>query len=219
VKGIDRLIPGSGGVRVSATSYVPASGRLDMTLVIAFIGNQGAVMAGDMREIAFGGDDARIEELERELYSGAITTDDDLRRRAGEIGVEIRVRDDKAKVSQQGGVLIGEVTETDGEKVAKKRLYATRGSYAIAEIIDSRQRVMQRGRASNFVVLGNDITKQIANQCIRGAWEGGTLQDAIRIIMLIMQAAAGMTASVSRTFVLVHTDLAANLADAVHKDG
>ncbi len=190
-----------------------------MTLVIAFIGNQGAVMAGDMREIAFGGDDARIEELERELYSGAITTDDDLQKRAGEIGVEIRVRDDKAKVSQQGGVLIGEVTETDGEKVAKKRLYATRGSYAIAEVIDSRSRVMQRGRASNFVVLGNDITKQIANQCIREAWEGGTLQDAIRIIMLIMQAAAGMTASVSRTFVLVHTDLAANLADAVHKDG
>jgi len=177
------------------------------------------VMAGDMREIAFQGDDARIEELERELYSGSITSDNDLRKRADEIGVRISVRDDKVKVTQQDGVLIGEVTETEGSKVARKRLYATKGSYAIAGVVGSRLRVVQKGRAGNFVVLGNDITKQIANQCIQGAWEGGTLQDAIRIIMLIMQAAAGMTASVSRTFVLVHTDLAVDLADAVRRDG
>ncbi|MFY1645078.1 DUF2121 domain-containing protein, partial [Methanoculleus bourgensis] len=100
-----------------------------MTLVIAFIGKQGAVMAGDMREIAFFGDDSCIEELERELYNGLIASDDELKERASEIGVTIRVRDDKAKVSQRDGVLIGEVTETDGSAVAKKRLYATRGSY------------------------------------------------------------------------------------------
>ncbi|MDD3933957.1 MAG: DUF2121 domain-containing protein [Methanoculleus sp.] len=39
-----------------------------MTLVIAYIGKQGAVMAGDMREIAFQGDDSCIDELEHELY-------------------------------------------------------------------------------------------------------------------------------------------------------
>lgn len=189
-----------------------------MTLVIAFIGKQGAVMAGDMREIAFQGDDSCIEELERELYSGSIASDDDLKERAGEIGVTIRVRDDKAKISQQGGVLIGEVTETEGPTIRKRRLYATRGSYAVAEIIDSRLRVIQKGRASNFVVLGNDITKQIANQCIQGAWEGGTISDAVRIIMLIMQIAASVTASVSRTFMLVHTDLAADLADTINQD-
>jgi hypothetical protein len=189
-----------------------------MTLVIAFIGNQGAVMAGDMREIAFGGDDSRIEDLERELYSGSITSDTDLAERADEMGVTIRVRDDKAKVSQQDGVLVGEVTETEGAVVAKRRLYATTGSYAIAEVLDSRLRVMQRGRASNFVVLGNDITKKIANQCIQGMWEGGTIQDALRLLMLTMQIAASATASVSRTFILVHTDRAANLADAIDRD-
>ena len=189
-----------------------------MTLVIAFIGKQGAVMAGDMREIAFGGDDSRIEELERELYSGSIASDNDLAERADEIGVTIRVRDDKAKVSQQGGVLIGEVTETEGPTIARKRLYATTGGYAIAEVVDSRLRVTRRGRAGNFVVLGNEITKRVANQCIQGMWEGGTIQDALRLIMLTMQIAASATASVSRTFVLVHTDLAANLADAVDRD-
>ncbi|CCJ37200.1 hypothetical protein BN140_2277 [Methanoculleus bourgensis MS2] len=189
-----------------------------MTLVIAFIGKQGAVMAGDMREIAFFGDDSCIEELERELYNGLIASDDELKGRASEIGVTIRVRDDKAKVSQRDGVLIGEVTETDGSAVAKKRLYATRGSYTIAEVIDSRLRVTRRGSASNFVVLGNNITKQIANQCIQGAWEGGTISDAIRLIMLTMQIAASVTASVSRTFILVHTDLAANLGSAIEQD-
>jgi len=189
-----------------------------MTLVIAFIGEQGAVMAGDMREIAFQGDDSCIDELERELYCGLIASDDDLKERAAEVGVTIRVRDDKAKVSEQNGVLIGEVTETEGSAIRRKRLYATRGSYAIAEVIDSRLRVTQRGRASNFVVLGNDITKQIASQCIQRAWEGGTVPDAMRVVMLTMQIAASVTASVSRTFMLVHTDLAANLADAIDKD-
>lgn len=189
-----------------------------MTLVIAFIGKLGAVMAGDMREISFLGDGSRIEELERELYGGSIASDEDLAERAAEIGVTIRVRDDKAKVSQQDGVLVGEVTETEGASVRCRRLYATRGSYAIAEIVGSRLEVTQRGRASNFVVLGNDTTKRIANRCIREAWDGGTLQDAMRLIMLTMQVAASVTASVSRTFVLVHTDLAADLVHAVGRD-
>jgi len=189
-----------------------------MTLVIAFIGKQGAVMAGDMREIAFGGDDSRIEDLERELYGGSIVSDTDLAERADEMGVIIRVRDDKAKVSQQDGVLVGEVTETEGAAVRKRRLYATTGSYAIAEVLDSRLRVTQRGRASNFVVLGNEITKRIANECIQGMWEGGTIQDALRLIMLTMQVAASATASVSRTFILVHTDVTANLVEAVDRD-
>jgi hypothetical protein len=171
-----------------------------------------------MREIAFLGDDSCIEELERELYNGLIASDDELKERASEIGVTIRVRDDKAKVLQRDGVLIGEVTETDGLAVARKRLYVTKGSYVIAEVIDSRLRVTRRGSASNFVVLGNNITKQIANQCIQGAWEGGTISDAIRLIMLTMQIAASVTASVSRTFILVHTELAANLSSAIEQD-
>lgn len=189
-----------------------------MTLVIAFIGKQGAVMAGDMREIAFGGEDSLIEELERELYDGSIASDRELAERADEIGVTIQVRDDKTKVSQRDGVLVGEVTETEGAKTSRKRVYATKGSYAIAEAADSRLRVMQKGRASNFVVLGNEVTKRVANQCIQGMWEEGTIQDALRLIMLTMQIAASVTASVSRTFVLVHTDIVADISSAIAKD-
>ncbi|WP_067073447.1 MJ0548 connectase family domain-containing protein [Methanoculleus horonobensis] len=189
-----------------------------MTLVIAFIGKQGAVMAGDMREIAFGGDDSLIEELERELYDGSIASDRDLAERADAIGVAIRVRDDKAKVSQRDGMLVGEVTETEGAKTSRKRLYATKGNYAIAEVVESRLQVTQKGRASNFVVLGNEITKRVADQCIQGMWEGGTIRDALRLIMLTMQIAASVTTSVSRTFVLVHTDTMADISGAIAND-
>jgi hypothetical protein len=189
-----------------------------MTLVIAFIGAQGAVMAGDMREITFQGDDSRIKQLEAELYDGSIVTDADLERRASEIGVAIWVRDDKNKVSRRDGILIGEVSESEGENVRKRRLYATAGRYAIAEIVDSSLRITHQGRATNFVVLGNDITKQIAHQCIRDMWDNGTLQDAMRIILLAMQMASTVTASVSRTFMVVHTASRADLTGAIQQD-
>ena len=41
-----------------------------MTLVIAFVGESGAVMAGDMREITFLGDPAAMEVLERGFIPG-----------------------------------------------------------------------------------------------------------------------------------------------------
>ena len=189
-----------------------------MTLVIAFIGKQGAVMAGDMREITFHGDDSCVRELEHDLYSGLIASDEDLQERASEIGVTIRVRDDKAKIAQCDSLLTGEVTETEGPAVRKKRICATRGSYVLAEVIDSRLRVLQKGRASNFVVLGNKITKEIANHCIKEGWDGGGVPDAIRLIMLTMQVAASVTASVSRTFMLVHTDQVTDIMSVVDQD-
>lgn len=65
---------------------------------------------------------------------------------------------------------------------------------------------------------GNDITKRIASQCIRGMWKEGTIQDALRLIMLTMQIAASVTASVSRTFILVHTDIVEDIPDTIARD-
>jgi len=39
----------------------------------------------------------------------------------------------------------------------------------------------------------------------------------MRVILLTMQMASGVTASVSRTFMLVHTDRAMNLAGAINR--
>ncbi|MDD5685877.1 MAG: DUF2121 domain-containing protein, partial [Methanoregulaceae archaeon] len=70
-----------------------------MSLVICFSGKKGAIIAGDMREILFGGDDDAIAALEKDLYSGAVTTEGDLQERARSLGVTIVIRDGREKVS------------------------------------------------------------------------------------------------------------------------
>jgi hypothetical protein len=189
-----------------------------MSLVIAFIGIQGAVMAGDMREIITRGDRISTETLEQELYSGQIVTDDNLRKRAGELGISLAIRDDKRKVTQRDGILVGEVSETEGGVTRKRRLYATAGEYALAEITDADLRLTGKGSASNFVVLGNQVTKQIAHTCIQEHWKNGGMHDAIRILMLTMERASKATASVSGLYALIHTPVKVSLSAVIERD-
>ncbi len=49
------------------------------------------------------------------------------------------------RVTQQDGMPIGEMTGTGGLATCRKRLCLTAESYAIAEVIDSRLRMKQRG--------------------------------------------------------------------------
>ena len=189
-----------------------------MSLVIAFIGIQGAVMAGDMREIITRGDRISTETLEQELYSGLIVTDEDLKKRAGELGIFLIIRDDKRKVTQRDGILVGEVSETEGGVTRKRRLYATAGEYALAGITDADLRLTGKGKASNFVVLGNQITKQIAHDCIQEHWKNGGMHDAIRILMLSMERASKATASVSGLYTLIHTPAKVSLSEVIGRD-
>jgi hypothetical protein len=189
-----------------------------MSLVIAFIGIQGAVMAGDMREIITYGDRISTETLEHELYSGLIITDDDLKKRAGELGISLTIRNDKRKVTQRDGILVGEVSETEGGVTRKRRLYATTGEYALAEITDADLRLTGKGKASNFVVLGNQVTKQIAHSCIQEHWKNGGMHDAIRILMLSMERASKVTASVSVLYTLIHSPAKVSLSDVIEQD-
>ena len=189
-----------------------------MSLVIAFIGIQGAVMAGDMREIITRGDRMPTETLEHELYSGLIVTDDKLRKRAGELGISLTIRDDKQKVTRRDGILVGEVSETEGGVTRKRRLYATAGEYALAGITDADLRLTGKGKASNFVVLGNQITQQIAHTCIQEHGKNGGMHDAIRILMLAMERASKATASVSGLYTLVHTPEKVSLSEIIGRD-
>jgi len=189
-----------------------------MSLVVAFTGRETAVMAGDLREMLMQGPDAGIRTFERELYQGSIMSDDSLMQRAGELGIRLIVRDDKCKVSEREGVLIGEVTESEGELVRKRRLYAVPGAYAIADIEPGRFDLRSRGEGSTFVILGNEITKEIAHGIIRTTWKEGTLADAIGIILQIMQTAASRTASVSRTFMLLQTRERSGFPGLMEKD-
>lgn len=190
-----------------------------MTLVIAFIGKNGAVMAGDMREITFEGEKSDRERLEKELYSGAIVTDEELAKKADEFGVKITVTDCKEKVSERNGVLVGEVSSFEGGVVKKRRLYASAGNYAIAELINNDMMLTSQGKGSNFIAFGNEFTKQVANQCFKEHWtKKSNLQDAVKILILCMETAAKKTASLSRQFMIVQTSSNTDVLKIVEKD-
>lgn len=189
-----------------------------MSLVIAFVGSKGAVMAGDMREIFFRGDETAVLALEKELYGGGIVTDGDLYGRAEALGVGIVVRDRREKVREQDGVLVGEVREMMGRTVRARRLYATAGRYAFAEFEGPCGRVTGKGKGSTFVVLGNRIAQEIALAAIREGWKDGGTEDAVRVIVLAMTRAAAKTASVSKWFVLIRTEAGADLDGLLARD-
>lgn len=190
-----------------------------MTLVIAFIGKNGAVMTGDLREITFEGDKSDRERLEKELYSGAIVTDEELVKKAEEFGVGITVTDCKSKVSERNGVLMGEVSSVEGGVVKKRRLYASAGNYAITELRDIEIILTSHGKGSNFIAFGNEFTKQIANKCFKDNWtKKSSFQDAVKILMLCMETAARKTASVSKQFFLIQTALNVDVLKVVEED-
>jgi hypothetical protein len=189
-----------------------------MSLVVAFIGNHGAVMGGDTREIITSGDRVATETLEHELYGGLIRTDEALYQRAGELGISLTIRDDKRKVAPRDGILVGEVSETAAGLTRKRRLYATTGEYALAEILSGTIRLTGSGKASNFVVLGNPVTREIAHSCIREYGKNCTLHDAIRIIMLSMERSSKASASVSSVFDLIQTPLKVSLSEVIERD-
>jgi len=189
-----------------------------MTLVMGFIGKRGAVMAGDRREITFLGDREAVEGLERELYGGGIVTDGDLARRARELGVALSIRDDKVKVREQEGVLVGEVTSFEGGVLRRRRLYASAGAYAILDFDGPSRTLRGRGGAGNFVVLGNERTKAIAHRCIRERWRDGDLRDAAEIIARAMEVAGRATPSVSREFILLQTERKADLDRVIARE-
>ncbi|WP_292388446.1 DUF2121 domain-containing protein [Methanosarcina sp. UBA5] len=190
-----------------------------MTLVIAFIGKNGAVMTGDLREITFEGENLEREKLEKELYTGAIVTDDELTKKAREFGVGITVTDCKSKIMERDGILIGEVSSIEGGVTKKRRLYASAGNYAIFELRDSEITLTSHAKGSNLIVLGNDFTKQVANKCFIDNWtKKSTFQDAVKILMLCMETAARKTASVSKQFFLIQTTSNVDVLKIVEKD-
>ncbi|NYT05829.1 MAG: DUF2121 domain-containing protein [Methanomicrobiales archaeon] len=190
-----------------------------MTLVIAYIGSKGAVVAGDMREIIFPVGEGKMADLEKELYSGRITNDGDLARRAEELGVRILVRDDKNKVGKRkDGILTGEVAKFEKGVVSRRRIYAAAGRYAIAEFSGDRIVSVTQKDGPAFIVFGNDIAKKIANGIIREHWKNGTLADAVRIIVLAMESAGQKTASVSRAFAVEQTTARPDLFAIVDRE-
>jgi len=168
-----------------------------MSLVVAFAGSREAVIAGDHRSISFLGS---YPQLEEELYSGQIRSDEELLARAREMGAVLQVRDGREKVWKHGDVLVGEVAELSERLQRRRRIYLAPGAHIVVEIIGSEARITSQGKVG-CIVFGNRITQKLAGE--GAAKAKGRLNE--QVIRGILDLVAARTPSVSRGNTVLRT--------------
>lgn len=141
-----------------------------MSLIIAYVGKKGCVMASDKRRIAYFGEKDKREELEDELYSGLITNDDDLKKRASELDITLKISDDATKIRYIENVIVGEVSSRSTTETRRKRIYGTSNGYQIIEMLGSDITNSEKGESA-IILFGNKISKSIANDLISKKWK------------------------------------------------
>ena len=188
-----------------------------MSLVVAFAGKKRAMIGGDRRSITFFGG---AEALEEELYSGRIRTDEELQKRAEELGSTIQIADGREKVWRRGDgeVLVGEVTELSVESQRRRRVYLVPGGYLIVEILGNRAEVSKKGK-STLVILGNKFTRDLAYQRLGAAGKPPDLSS----MKSLFEEARRATATVSSDYTLlssdkIHTNPEVVLLEALRED-
>lgn len=141
-----------------------------MSLIIAYVGKKGCVMVADKRRIAYFGLKEQRELLEQEIYSGEITSDEELYARAEELDVVLKVTDNAVKVKSIENVAIGEVSSRGTMETKRKRVYGTSNGFKIIELSGSHILNTKRGDSS-IIVFGNKIAKSLANKMIQERWK------------------------------------------------
>lgn len=141
-----------------------------MSLIIAYIGKKGCVMASDKRKIAYFGHKEDREALEQEIYSGTLTNDDELYARAEEFNVTLKVSDDASKLKTVENVVVGEVSSKGTTETKRKRIYGTTNGFQIVELSGSEIVSVDKG-ASSIILFGNKITKKLAGDLLNQKWK------------------------------------------------
>ncbi|MBW9221909.1 DUF2121 domain-containing protein [Methanothermococcus sp. SCGC AD-155-C09] len=134
-----------------------------MSVIIGYYGNNGAVIAGDKRNIIFRGDPKKREELEKSLYSGKIKNDKDLKERAKELGIKIYIEDERTKIKKINNVLIGEV-KSIGLDSQRRRMYLTKGKCAIVDILNDEITKKSLKEGMGLIIFGNKYLKEIVQK-------------------------------------------------------
>jgi hypothetical protein len=141
-----------------------------MSLIIAYVGKRGCVMASDKRRIAYFGEKDKREELEEELYSGAIENDEDLKKRSKELDVTLKITDDANKIRYIEDVIVGEVSSRSTYETRRKRIYGTSNEYQIIEMLGSEITHSEKGENA-IILFGNKVSKSLANDLISKKWK------------------------------------------------
>jgi hypothetical protein len=174
-----------------------------MSLIVLFTSKKGAIISGDKRVIDFY-PASKCEKLEEELYNGGIITDYELKKRAGELGVNITIRDNKKKIASKEGVLTGQVTSFEQGELKLRRVYSVPGYYLIIDVVKGKVEMTTEEDGSAFVILGNKITKREAYATIKKEWNGRPdMMEIEGVIKKAMENCSNRTASVSKEYDLL----------------
>ena len=141
-----------------------------MSLIIAYIGKKGCVMVGDKRKIGYFGDKENLEILEKELYDGIIKNDDEFKKRAGELGISVKITDDASKLKIVGNTVRGEVSTKGTFETKRRRIYGTTNGYQIIELLGSKTKSRDSGE-KGIIIFGNNYAKQLAQTLIQRKWK------------------------------------------------
>ncbi len=172
--------------------------RRNMSLIIAYVGKKGCVMASDKRRIAYFGNNRQA--LEDELYDGSITTDEELIKRSNELDVPIKITDDADKLRIVGNAIRGEVSTKGSHETKRKRIYGTTNGYQIVELIGSETKSRQAGE-KGIILFGNDYAKKQAENLIQKRWKAShSLRLMGDIFEEILSTIAQKTPSIGKDF-------------------
>ena len=136
-----------------------------MSLIIAYIGKKGCVMAADKRKIGYFGDKENLEILEQELYNGDISSDGEFKRRADELGISVKITDDATKLKIVGNCVRGVVSTKGTFETKRRRVYGTSNGYQLVELVGSEVTSRTSGK-TGIVIFGNNFAKKMAERLI-----------------------------------------------------
>lgn len=180
-----------------------------MSLIIAYVGKKGCVMASDKRRIAYFGDKENREKLEEEIYSGAIKDDEDLKKRSDELNITLKISDDANKIRYIENVIVGEVSSRTTFETRRKRIYGTTYGYQIIEMLGSDITHSEKGENA-IILFGNKISKAMANDLISKRWKSSfSLKYMGEIFGSVLEEVASKTPSLGKKcdVMIVHPEL------------
>ena len=150
-----------------------------MSLIIAYMGKKGCVMAADKRKIAYFGNKEDLDALEGELYDGTIQTDDEFLQRAEELNVSIKITDGASKLLGIGEIIRGEVSSKGTFQTKRRRVYGTTNGFQLVELLGSQIQSRKAGN-NGIIIFGNKYAKQLAQKLISSKWKASQNLTAMR---------------------------------------
>ncbi|ABO35960.1 conserved hypothetical protein [Methanococcus maripaludis C5] len=137
-----------------------------MSVIIGYYGKNGAVIAGDSRNLLFKGIKSNREKLEELLYSGKIRTDEELMKKASEFDVNVYINDSEEKVRILGNLLCGEI-KSIGKDSKRRRMYLSKEKCAVLDIENDQITNKSVKTGSGIVVFGNKYIKSLVESEIK----------------------------------------------------